>query len=121
MGGGFTWHPLPLLYLEATVGPRVGISDELYLNLALLGGASVLLGKRKLRHGLFLRGGSTLPLPRYHEIMVMTGYALRGRVGDELGMGLDVGAGWLTLQELPVDYQPYPAIAVLRLSMDIGL
>lgn len=117
--GGPTLRLAPGLYSELSLGFRVGLSSEPYLAPTGMLGLALLPGQRATRHGLFLRGGSTWPMPRYHEVFVAGGYALRARLDDTLGMGLDLGMGWMPVHELPVSYDPSDLLFLVRLGMDI--
>lgn len=106
--------------LDLSVGPRVGIGSDLYLNLAGLAGLSYTAGQRT-RHGVFLRAGATLPLEQWTEGLAAMGYTLQAPFGQDDWLGFDLGFGAMLYQTLPGGYEPWPGLFYLRATMAFSL
>ena len=119
VGGGINVVSPQGLGIDLTAGPRLGAGADLHANLVGMGGLSW-TGGRKVQHGLFLRGGATVPGPEWFEVFAAGGYALRAPVGHGTWMGMDLGGGWMVVQELPDHYPAWPGMAYLRAVMDIA-
>lgn len=106
--------------LDLSLGPRVGIGNGLYLNLAGLAGLSYTIGPRT-RHGVFLRAGATLPLEQWTEGLAAMGYTLQAPFGQDDWLGFDLGFGAMLYQTLPGAYEPWPGLFYLRMTMAFSL
>lgn len=116
-GGAVVVWPSELA-VDLSVGPRLGIGADLYANLMGMVGLTWTDGDRT-RHGVFVRGGSTLPLATWYEAMVAGGYAVRIPTGGGGWIGADLGGGLMVVQDLPGGYGPWPGLAYMRWVVEV--
>lgn len=119
VGGGVVFVSPGGVAFDLSAGPRLGFGSELYANLFGMAGLSWTGGSRS-RHGLFARGGASLPLDSWFEAMAAGGYTFRFHTGRGDWTGADIGAGMLLVQDLPSGFQPWPGMLYLRWSMEFS-
>ncbi|MCK6504746.1 hypothetical protein L6R53_15295 [Myxococcota bacterium] len=119
VGGGVVFVSPGGVAFDLSAGPRVGFGEELYANLFGMMGLSWTGGSRS-RHGLFARGGASLPLDRWFEAMAAGGYTFRFHTGRGDWTGADIGAGMMLVQDLPSGFQPWPGMLYLRWAMEFS-
>ncbi len=117
---GFTYalRPSQGTGIDVSLGPRFGLSDGLWANLMLTGGGWLVTPRPKVQHGGFARVGLSMPLPNWREGLIAAGYAMRiqSRRQNMLNC-IDIGPGYLYVDELPDGYEPFPVLLYLRYSM----
>lgn len=119
VGGGVVFVSPGGVAFDLSAGPRLGMGAELYANLFGMAGLSWTGGGRS-RHGLFVRGGASLPLDSWFEAMAAGGYTFRFHTGRGDWTGADVGAGMMLVQDLPSGFQPWPGMLYLRWAMEFA-
>jgi hypothetical protein len=112
LGGGsltgvdVVYYPHRHVALDLALGPRWGVGEELYLNVAGVGGVALEYGAGVLRYGPFARVGASMPVP---EVFVAGGFSLRpsSRNGRHL-FSIDLGPGWFLVRDLPPEVAEQP-------------
>lgn len=118
LAGGVSYVADTGLGMDLSAGVRLGLASQLEANLVGTAGLFYVAGRRT-RHGLFGRGGATLPGVGWTEAFAAGGYAVRVHGSRGLWMGADLGLGAMIIQDVPTSPDPWPLIAYARWTMDI--